>query len=311
MIPPDPNITEPIQQIITAGVVSPGLIFSFSILGLLLLVSALVSGSEAAFFSLTPLEKENIEDSKEKKEKCVNTLLKKPKLLLATILVVNNLVNVGIVILSTHLFNAVSPPSKGSEINHLIIEVGVITLVLLLVGEVIPKIYATKNAIGFSKFMGGSLYLLNKIPPISWIANGLVLGTNFIQKRVGDGKVKISASELEQALALTKEDGDSEDEHKILEGIVRFGATEVSQIMRPRVDVHSIDIEESLDEVLKTILECGHSRIPVYKESFDTVTGILFIKDLLPYLQDKSSLKWQDLIRKPFFVTENKKLMTY
>lgn len=291
-----------------AGFSTTGLIVAGAVLLLLLLISALISGSEAAFFSLSPTDKEEVKNDDDKKASFVNKMLNRPKELLATILIVNNFINVGIVILSSSIFASLTAGSEGNELLHFLIEVVAITFVLLLLGEVIPKIYATKNALGFSKMMGRALYYLNRIPPISWIRAVLVRGTTFIQKAKGNGKVRISSGELEQAIALTKDDDDvSDDKQKILEGIVKFGGTDVRQIMRSRMDVYAIEINSSYDEVMELILECGHSRIPVYEESFDRIQGVLFIKDLLPFLGEKKD-DWKTLIRKPFFVPENKKI---
>lgn len=291
-----------------AGFSTTGLIVAGAVLLLLLLISALISGSEAAFFSLSPTDKEEVKNDDDKKASFVNKMLNRPKELLATILIVNNFINVGIVILSSSIFTSLTAGSEGNELFHFLIEVVAITFVLLLLGEVIPKIYATKNALGFSKMMARVLYYLNRIPPISWIRAVLVRGTTFIQKAKGNGKVRISSGELEQAIALTKDDDDvSDDKQKILEGIVKFGGTDVRQIMRSRMDVHAIEINSSYDEVMELILECGHSRIPVYEESFDRIQGVLFIKDLLPFLGEKKD-EWKTLIRKPFFVPENKKI---
>ncbi|MFT5858953.1 MAG: putative hemolysin [Flavobacteriaceae bacterium] len=290
-----------------AGFDTLGLIISLSILGGLLFGSALISGSEAAFFSLSPADKENLKEDESKKAKHVRSLLKRPKELLATILIANNFLNVGIVILSSAIYSSVYPIASSNETIHFIFEVVVITLILLLLGEVIPKIYATKNALRFSKIMGSPLYYMNRIPPISWVRSGLVAGSIYIQRKVGTGKVKISSDELEQALALTKQEGASAEDNRILEGIVKFGATDVRQIMKSRVDVRALDVTSSFEEVMEMILDCGHSRIPVYKESFDNVEGVLFIKDLLPVI-GKENIDWVKLIRKPFFVPENKKI---
>jgi gliding motility-associated protein GldE len=278
------------------------------ILSVLLLASALISGSEAAFFSLSPTDKEDLKASDSKKADFVIRLLKKPKDLLATILITNNFVNVGIVILSSAFITKVYPASPENVGIHFFVEVVIITLVLLLLGEVIPKIYATKNAFRFSMMMGRILYYLDKIPPVSWIRTGLVKSTSFIQRRAKKGKVDISSDELEQALALTKQDNDEDRDHKILEGIVKFGNTEVRQIMKPRMDVTAIEATTSFDDVMKIILDCGHSRIPVYEETFDKIIGVLFIKDLLPDLGKKESIDWLKLVRKPFFVPEHKKI---
>lgn len=283
-----------------------GLVISCIVLMILLLISALISGSEAAFFSLSPADKEEVKNDQSKKASFVNKMLSRPKELLATILIINNFINVGIVILSSSIYGSIAPVSENNKISHFLIEVTVITLILLLLGEVIPKIYATKNALGFSKMMARALYYLNRIPPISWIRAMLVRGSSFIQKTAGNGKVRIFSGELEQALALTKDDA-SEDKQRILEGIVKFGGTDVRQIMRSRMDVYAIDIDSPFEELMEMILECGHSRIPVYEKTFDQIQGVLFIKDLLPFL-GKAKTDWKTLIRKPFFVPENKKI---
>lgn len=283
-----------------------GLIIGFSVLAVLLASSALISGSESAFFSLKPSDKEILEDSGDKPSNSVLALMKKPQDLLATILVTNNFVNVGIVILSSYLLKAVYPTENANPIVYFLVEVVAITLVLLLFGEVIPKIYATKNAVSFSRLMARPLSVLSKIPPISWLQKGLTLGSRLIQKAIGRGAVKITTGELEQAVALTKEEDD--ENNKILEGIVRFGTTEVRQIMTARLDVSSIDVNSDFEEVMKSVLEFGHSRLPVYENDFDSIKGVLFIKDLLPYLGSDKDFNWVKLIRKPFFVPENKKI---
>lgn len=304
----DPLSYNCIEQINQAGLMTSGTLISFMILGGLLLISALISGSEAAFFSLSPLEKDEIKNDQSKGAWYVKFLLDNPQELLATILVINNFVNVGIVILSSFILLNIFPAEDLNETLRFIVEVIGITLVILLLGEVIPKIYATKNAKRFSRFMARPIYSFYKTPPISWISKGLVKGTILIQRTTGKGKFKISTGDLQQALALTKEDNDSESEHKILEGIVRFGSTEVSQIMRPRMNVHAIETTMNTPDVIELILECGHSRLPVYEETFDKIVGVLFIKDLLPHLNNVDSFDWHDLIRKPFFVTENMKI---
>ena len=277
------------------------------ILLFLLLISALISGSEAAFFSLSPLDKENLKTDDSSGAGFVSELLRKPKELLATILITNNFVNVGIVIISSAILSKLFDPSINPTLQFLL-EAVLITLVLLLLGEVIPKIYATKNALSFSKGMGRLLYILNKVPPISWIRSILVSGTEFIQTKFKKRSVDISSDELEAALELTKEDHTKEDEHRILEGIVNFGKTEVRQIMKPRMDVYAIEKKSTFKEVMTKILTCGHSRIPVFSDSFDKIIGILFIKDLLPHIGKDENFDWMKLIREPFFVPENKKI---
>lgn len=285
-----------------------GAIASIVVVLLLLLLSALISGSEAAFFSLSPTEKQSVKEDESKRGKLVARLLKTPKQLLATILIANNFINVAIVIISSSLLSDFFEQGESNSTFHFVIDVFVITFIILIIGEVIPKIYANKNALAFSKFMSFPLNLLNQLPPLSWLKKGLVNGSQVIQKHAKRKGVSISSDELEHALALTKEDNVSEGEHKILEGIIKFGNTDVRQIMCPRMDVCAIQEDEKFVDVLSQIIESGYSRIPVYEENFDNVTGVLFIKDLLPHINEGDDFDWKGLIRKPFFVPENKKI---
>ena len=308
MIEVEPNSLVPLEGAIQAGFGTSWNIISILILLILLAMSALVSGSEAAFFSLSPLDKEELNKDDGKRAKYTAKLLDKPRELLATILITNNFVNVGIVILSNSIMQRVFQESALSSSVKFLIEVVLITLIILLVGEVIPKVYATKNARKYSNSMSVTLYRLNATPPISWIKMLLVSGIGVIQKRARKGKVSITSDELEQAIALTKEDDVNEEEHRILEGIVKFGNTQVRQIMKSRMDVYAIEKSMSYQEVMELILDSGHSRIPVYEDSFDNIEGVLFIKDLLPHLGDESFSDWHSLIRPPFFVTEKRKI---
>lgn len=306
MTPIEPPSFEPLVNIAQAGF--SGSVLPFVSVSILLLCSALISGSEAAFFSLSPQDKEDLRNDESKSSQTVLHLLARPKGLLATILVVNNFVNVGIVILASSIVHSFFENIEGHETMRFLIEIVAITLLLLLIGEVIPKIYATKNAKKFSKMAAIPLKLLSQLPPFSWIKSFLVSGSNIISKRARRKGIKISSGELEAALALTREDNSSEEEHKILEGIVKFGNTDVKQIMKPRMDVIAIDQSISFNQVMEVILESGYSRIPVFDGSFDYITGILFIKDLLPNLNKCEDFQWTELIRKPFFVPENKKI---
>ncbi len=306
----DPSSLDSISNIATAGFGNLQDYVFLIILLMLIMLSALVSGSEAAFFSLSPTDKEDLRNDTSKRAIFVNKLLDKPQDLLATILITNNFVNVAIVILSSYIMHSALEDAGISETAVFFLEFVVITLTLLIFGEVIPKIYANKRALAFAKMMARPLFRSSNIPPISWIRLALVSGTSIIQRRMRRGKVDVSTDELEQALALTKEENSDDGEHKILEGIVKFGTTEVRQIMRPRLDVHALEVSDSYQEVLTKILDCGHSRLPVYEESFDNILGVLFIKDLLPFLgaEKEDKTDWPELIRKPFFVTENRKI---
>lgn len=304
----DPYSITPLEGALQAGFGSTSDIISCLALLVLLFLSATISGSEAAFFSLSPANKEDLSKNDEKRSKTVLKLLERPRDLLATILISNNFVNVGIVILSSSILNSALSDAHLSDGAHFFIEVVLITLALLLVGEVIPKIYATSNAIGFAKSTSVFLKNLNATPPVSWVRYALVKGSGFIYKLSGNSRVNVTTDELEQAIALTRKEDINEEEHKILEGIVKFGSTQVRQIMRPRMDVYSIDKNSSFKELLALILNCGHSRIPVFEESFDNIVGILFIKDLLPHLGKDDFKDWNSLIRPPFFVTEKRKI---
>jgi gliding motility-associated protein GldE len=274
---------------------------------LLLFLSAFASGSESAFFSLKPKDNESIKNHPSASAQLILKLLAKPQELLATILIFNNFVNVGIVILSSFILNDIFPSQEGITLLRFIVEVIGITLVILLFGEVIPKIFANRNALNVSLLAAYPLRLISKIPPISWLKHILVWGTNFIQK-IGNKGAIIDQNELEQAVALTKSEAGSDEEQRILEGIVRFGKTEASEIMTPRVEVEDIDAADTFSEVLNKIIEVGFSRIPVFDQSPDNIIGILYIKDLLHHLDQPSDFNWKQVLRKPYFVPENKKI---
>jgi putative hemolysin len=286
-------------------------VFSYSLLLLVLLsLSALISAAEAAFFYLSPLDKGGLVNDFSKSGVAANKLLNKPQQLLATILISNNFINVAIVIVSNILLGGIMESFRvDNQTIRFAIDVFAITLVLLLVGEVIPKIYATKNSLAYAKFIAVPLLILNDLPPFSWLKTGLVNGSNIITKYSKKKGIKISTDDLEHALALTKENSSSsEGEHKILEGIVKFGSTDVKQIMTSRMDVDALKDDLNFKEVLDFIVDYGYSRLPVFSGTFDNILGILFIKDLLPHLDKDESFDWKALIRKPFFVPENKKI---
>ena len=269
---------------------------------ILLFCSALISGSEIAFFSLSPSEIKVFRESHSSRSKIAVKLLEKPKELLATILVSNNFINIAIVILSTYVINSVVDFSQ-SPVLGFIVQVVVITFFLLLIGEVIPKIYANQFSSRFAHFMAYPLLVLSRIfSPLSYL---LVTTTRVIDKRF-QKKTNISMHELSNALELTSE-SISEDK-EILKGIIEFGTIEASEIMCPRVDVMAIELNMEFSRVVREIVEAGYSRIPVYNKTFDNITGILYIKDLIPHINQDDSFKWQSLIRPPYFVPENKKI---
>ncbi len=279
----------------------------FSLLALLVLIvgSALISGSETAFFSMTPGDLDTLRKGESKAGKLVLRLRNIPKKLLATILITNNFINVGIVILSTYImaqmFNLDSSP-----VLAFIIQVVVVTSIILIFGEIVPKILANKQPVKVAIMMAPALkVLIGFFKPLSSI---LVSSTSVIDKKLVKKNHNITMSDLSEAIDIAvHEEGDVEDK-SILKGIVTFGEKEASEIMRSRVDVTAIDYDISFDEVVEVILESGFSRIPVYQENFDHVKGLLYIKDLLPYLNRKTAVKWQKFIRPAFFVPENKKI---
>lgn len=271
----------------------------------LLFLSAMISGSEIGFFSLGPQHIDKLKESQSRTSKLILKLLERPNRLLATILIANNFVNVSIVILSTFIasewFNLTSFP-----VLAFVVQVIVITALILLLGEILPKMYASVHPVGFSHSMAGVLNVLIKVfYPFSSI---LVRSTSFLDGRLSKRTYGMSRSELSDAIELTAGEDTPEEGKKILKGIVKFGDIEVKEIMRSRVDVVSLDLEAPYQEVLKVIVESGFSRIPVYKESFDQIQGILYVKDLLPHLEKQDNFKWSSLLRDAFFVPENKKI---
>ena len=277
----------------------------FSVL-VLVVFSALLSGSEVAMFSISNKQRIELENQNYGSEKRVLVLLKEPKKLLATILIANNFINVSIVMASNFVFNNLFIEGSISNTMNFILQVIVITFLILLFGEVIPKVYANNHNLKFSKFMAIPLQLLKKLFfPVSQI---LVNSTNLIDKRMERRKESIQANELEHALNLTVDSVDNEDEKKILEGIVKFGNTDVKQIMTPRTDVISFEISTPFNELISELKEIKYSRIPVFEDSFDKIKGILYAKDLLGKMNEKKNFKWPNLLREPKFVPENKKL---
>ena len=281
-----------------------GILIGVAVLIILLISSALISGSEVAFFSLSPSDKELIKDSKLKVHHIISNHLAVPEKLLATILVANNFINVGIVILSTYIVHS-SIDFSTSPVLGFIIEVVVITFILLLFGEIMPKIYASNFSLGFAEFMARPLLFCSKMfAPVIAL---LISSTSIVNKRMSKHSKNISIDDISQALELTSEEEFSEDK-EILEGIIKFGTTSVDQIMTPRIDVVAIDITLSFDRIIDIITQSGYSRIPAYSDTFDNIEGILYVKDLLPHINKPQTFKWTSLIRPPYYVPENKKI---
>ena len=277
------------------------------LLAVLLVLSALISGTEVAFFSLSQTDLGAFSE-KTKENSNVIKLLEQPKKLLATILITNNFINILIVLLFASLgeilFGDFIYDVFGIPVRFLL-EVVLVTFLILLFGEVLPKVYASRNALKFASFMAKPVHFLNIL--LSPLSSLLISLTGVVEKKLGNKTNDFSVEKLSQALELTSGNATTKDEQKILEGIVSFGNTETVQIMKPRIDIFAISDEESYEEVLKKITKNGYSRNPVYKENIDNIVGVLYAKDLLAHL-DKGIFKWQNLLREPFFVPENKKL---
>jgi len=273
---------------------------SFSIVVLLIVCSAFISGAEVAYFSLSANELDDL--AKEKKSSVILKLLKKPNQLLATILIANNFINVAIIVLSAYLTSLAISFPEGSPLEF-IFQVVIITLLLVLFGEITPKVYANQNAKQFSLNMAKPLIFLTKVfYPLSYL---LVATTNFIDKRLAQKQTEVSIEEITKALDITEHES-KEDERKILRSIVEFGNTDVKEVMKSRVDVLAIEHKTKFREVLQLIISSGFSRIPVYKKQFDTILGILYIKDLILFLDENDDFDWLKLCRAPYYVPENK-----
>ncbi len=284
-----------------------GVIFTMIIMVVLIFLSALMSGSEVAMFSLDAADKDQLSKERTPSGLRVLKLLESPKNLLATILIANNFINVAIVMVSTYVMSGVINENAISPGLLFFINVVAVTFIILLLGEVIPKVYATKYRAGFAKFMSSPISLIGVL--VSPLSRLLVSSTSFIDKRFQKKAENISVDDLEEALNLTKESVESDEEKKILEGIVKFGQTDVKQIMTPRLDVVAFKVEYGFPDLKQHIIDTKYSRVPVYKDSLDEIAGILYVKDLLMHLDSEDeNLDWQNLIRTSKFVPENKKL---
>lgn len=279
------------------------LVIEIIVVLILLFCSAMVSGSEVAFFSLTPAESQKIESKQSKSSSIALELLRNPEELLANILISNNFINIGIVILSSFVTSNLLDFS-GSPVLGFIIQVIIITFMILLFGEIVPKIYAERFSVPFSLMMSYPLRMTSKVfKPLIIL---LTKSTSFVNKRLSGKKQNISMDDLSEALGIATDV--YSEEKKMLEGIVNFSTLEASEIMKPRVDIIAVSTDISMQELKEIVLESGYSRIPVYHESInDNVEGILYVKDLLPHVK-KTRFKWQTLIRPPFFVPETKKI---
>lgn len=280
-----------------------GVVLGLVVIVFLLVISALVSGSEVAFFSLLPTEIERLRDSSARSAKRVLLLLEQPDRLLATILVTNNFVNIGIVVISTFITDQVFDFGENKWLS-LVVQVLVISFLILFFSEILPKVYANRYAVAFAKFISGGLKVAGKI---FWpVSSFLIRSTQVVNNRLQKKKSNISIDELSDALELTEVS--LTEEKGLLKGIVKFGNIDVNEIMQSRVDVIGIDKSTTFSALMNLVNESGYSRIPVYVDSFDNIEGVLYIKDLLPYLNMSEEFDWQTIIRAPYFVPESKKI---
>lgn len=281
-----------------------GAVVAIVIAALLLVFSGFASGSEIAFFSLSPTDLSELDEDKNESDKQIQMLRQDSERTLATILITNNLVNVTIIMLCNYFFAHVIDFGDAYWLQFLIITV-LLTFLLLLFGEIMPKVYASQHALSFCRRVAGCIMVLRKVfyPLSSVLIRSGIIAEKVVQKE----NHVLSVDDLEQALELTDEE-DLKDEKNMLEGIVRFGDETAKEVMTSRQDVVDLDFNLSFIDVLKCIVENNYSRIPVYQDTIDNIRGILYIKDLLPHLSKPASFRWQSLIRPPYFVPETKKI---
>ena len=279
---------------------------AFGLLGILILLfcSALLSGTGVALFSLSQNDVDEITQDNNSKGTLISKLLEKPKKLLATLMIANNFINITIILLFSfigeNIFVAITIP-----LLKFIVEISSITFLIILFGEVLPKVYASRNAIKFAVLVAYPLGFLDKLlSPISLPMRAITI---YLHNKLGKQKTNFSVDQLSQALELTASDETSTEEQKILEGIVSFGNTDTRQVMSPRIDIFALEINEPFVEICPKIIEKGFSRIPVYRDNIDQIEGVLYVKDLLPHI-NTNDFDWASLLREPFFVPENKKL---
>jgi gliding motility-associated protein GldE len=270
----------------------------------LLIISALVSGSEVAFFSLNHEDIEGIKEASDPKSEKIITLIENPQKLLSTILILNNLINISIVTLTTFFTWSIFGTDATGIVIILFQTIGV-TFSIVFIGEIVPKVYANSASVGFAKITAEFLYVFYVIfGPLSSLLMSI---SDVIEKRIEKKGYSLSVDELHQALEITSIDT-SNNERDILKGIVNFGTLSVKQVMRSRMDITAVDIEMDFHELMDKINKSGYSRIPVYEDTIDQIKGILYIKDLLDHIEKDEHFNWKALIRKGYFIPENKKL---
>ena len=286
---------------------SIGFIIESIVLASLLLLSGFFSGAETAFFAINPVQLFTLKEADSSASRIVYRLLEKPKRLLATLLITVNFINIAIVVISSLMISQIFNFTHHETVGFLI-QVVAVTFVIVLFCEVMPKVYATQNALSFSQYSAIPVFVVDKIlRPISSL---LVFSTSIVDKRMIHKGYDVSMDELTHAIDVTTDKNTPDDEKKILKGIARFGNIDVRQIMKSRMDVVAFDKDLTFPEIFPIIVENKYSRVPVFEGSFDTVIGVLYIKDLLPYLdkQDDAGFNWLKLVRPAYFVPESKKI---
>lgn len=268
---------------------------------LLLLISALVSGSEVAFFSLTPREQQDMRTKPDARDSAILSLLDDVDSLLATILVANNLVNICIVILSSNVIDSLFV--FQSNTFEFVVKSVIVTFLLLLFGEILPKVLSQSNPRSFGRFV---VYPIKFFRFLTYPLSYILVRTGGRLSRLASRNAEISIEELADAVDLAR--GSSQEEHQMLSGIVNFVNTEVEEIMRPRIDITAVDLKSSYEQVKRVIIESGYSRIPVYDEDLDNIKGALYVKDLLSHINCGDEFGWQQLLRKIYFVPKHKKI---
>jgi gliding motility-associated protein GldE len=281
-----------------------GVIIAALLAALLLIASGFASGSEIAIFSLSPTDLNELSPDKRISDKNIQTLREDSERTLATILITNNFVNVTIIMLCNYVFGRIVDFGNAYWLQFLCITV-LLTFILLLFGEIIPKIFARMNPLSFCRRVAGGILVCRRL---FWPVETVLLRSGILAEKVVQKEAHVlSVDDLEQALELTDKN-EIKDEQSMLQGIIRFGDEMAREVMTSRQDVVDLDIKCSFADVLKCVVENNYSRIPVYQDNSDNIRGVLYIKDLLPHLDKPSTFRWQSLIRPPYFIPETKKI---
>ena len=289
---------------VSFGVMTPGVAFAILLTLVLLGISGFASGAEIAFFSLSPSDISELNGSKQSRDKTIQVLREDSERTLATILITNNLVNVTIIMLCNFIFARLVNFGNAVWLQFLCITV-LLTFILLLFGEIMPKVFSRQNPLAFCRRCVGGISICRRV---FWPLETILLRSGILAEKVVQKENHVlSVDDLEQALELTDKN-DIKDERNMLKGIIRFGDETAKEVMTSRQDIVDLDIKCSYADVLKCIVENNYSRIPVYQENEDNIRGVLYIKDLLPHLSKPATFRWQSLIRPPYFVPETKKI---